>query len=82
MIQNDHMKIKKMSRLNVFLMMFPSDHLNKIISLTNPRLRSQGHVQITKGVLVKFLSILILGNIFEFGGRRELWSTTFGPQSY
>ena len=56
--------------------MFPPNHLIKIITLTNVRLEAKGHEDITKGELVKFFGIIILGSRYEFGSRRYVWSTT------
>ena len=51
-----------MSKLEVFLLTFPPNHLIKIIALTNVRLEAKGHEDITKGELVKFFGIIILGS--------------------
>ena len=60
--QNDRGRIEAMSKLEVFILMFPPNRLSKIISLTNVRLEAKGHEDITKGELVKFLGIIILGS--------------------
>ena len=65
-----------MSKLEVFILMFPPNHLIKIIALTNVRLETKGHEDITKGELVKFFGIIILGSRYEFGSRRDIWATT------
>ena len=39
-------------------------------------LEAKGHEDITKGDLVKFFGIIILGSWYEFGSRRDLWATT------
>ena len=54
-------RIEVMSKLEVFILMFPPNHLIKIIALTNVRLEAKGHECITKGELVKFIGIIILG---------------------
>ena len=51
-----------MSKLEVFLLMFPSNHFIKINALTNVRIEAKGHEDITKGDLVKFFGIIILGS--------------------
>ena len=66
-----------MSKPEVFLLMFPPNHLIKIIALTNVILEAKGHEDITKGDLVKFFGIIIIGSRYEFGSRRDLWDTTF-----
>ena len=54
-----------MSKLEVFLLIFPPNHLIKIIALTNVRLESKGHEYIKKGELVKFFGIIILESLYE-----------------
>ena len=56
-------------------MMFPPEQLNLIIQLTNKNLRKQGQRETTKGEIVCFFGIIILGTKFEFGSRRDLWAT-------
>ena len=65
-----------MSKLEVFLLIFPPNHLTKIIALTNVRLEAKGHEDIMKGKLVKFFGVIIPGSQYEFGSRRDLWDTT------
>ena len=65
-----------MSKLEVFILMFPPNHLIKIIALTNVRLEAKGHEDITNVELVKFFGIIILGSRYEFGSRRDLRATT------
>ena len=65
-----------MSKLGVFLLMFPPNHFIKTIALTNVRLEAKGNEDTTKGELVKFFGIIILGSRYEFGSRRDLWATT------
>ena len=60
--QNDQGGIEAMSKLEVFILVFPPNHLIKIIALTNMRLESKGHEDITKGDLVKLFGIIILGS--------------------
>ena len=64
-----------MTWIDVFLLVFPPDHLLKIIAPTNQKLRAQEYASITKGGLIKFFGIIILGSRYEFGSRREIWST-------
>ena len=73
---NDCLKIKAMSLLAIFFLMFPPDHLIVIINLTNKRLHLQGHEDTTKGEIIKFFGVIILGTKFVFGKRRELWNTS------
>jgi hypothetical protein len=46
-----------------------------MITLTNAKLGAKGEQDLTRGELFKFFGILILATRFEFGSRRELWST-------
>ena len=64
-----------MTRLDLFLLMYPPDHLIKIINLTNQNLPKIGTYKMTKGTLIKFFGIIILGTRFEFSSRSDLWST-------
>ena len=73
--QNNQGRFEAMSKLEVFLLTFPPNHLIKIIALTNVRLEAKGHEDITKGELVKFFGIIIVGSRYEFGSRRDLWAT-------
>ena len=77
--QNYQGRIEAISKLEVFLLMFPPNHLIKIIALTNVRLGANEHEDIKKGELVKFFGIIILGSRYEFGSRRNLWATTSVP---
>ena len=73
--QNDTNKVETMSRLDLFLMMFPPTQLQHIINLTNRNLRKEGRRETSKGEIVKFFGIIILGTKFEFASRRDLWET-------
>ena len=55
--------------------MFPPDHLIHIVSLTNIQLRSGGHEETTKGEVLNFFGVIILGSQFVFGSRKDLWGT-------
>ena len=72
--QNDTNKITSMSRLDIFLLMFPPQQLQHIINLTNKNLRKQGLRATTKGEIIKYFGIIILGTRFEFKARRDLWN--------
>ena len=74
-MQSDFQKVKKMKRLDLFLLMYPPAHLVKIITLTNQNLLKIGKEKIRKGTLIKFFGIIILGTRFEFSSRSDLWST-------
>ena len=51
-----------MSKLEVFLLVFPPNHLIKIPALTNVRLEEKVHEDITKEEMVNFFGIKILGS--------------------
>ena len=74
-LQSDYHKVKEMTRLDLFLLMYPPDHLIKIINLTNQNLLKIGTYKMTKGSLIIFFGIIILGTRFEFSSRHDLWST-------
>ena len=63
----------KFSRLDYVLMMFPNDHIQKIMMLTNRHLSSVKKPQTTIGEILKDSGVLILDTEFEFGLRRTLW---------
>ena len=64
-------KLKNMSLFDVFLLMFPPDHLVKTLNLTNRKLRENRFKKITKGLLIKFFGITVIATRFVFGNRRD-----------
>lgn len=60
--QNGNSKIEEISQLDVLFLMLPPNHLIKIITLANNRLRAHGHGATTKCDLIKFLEIIIIGS--------------------
>ena len=76
-------KADEFSRLDLFLMMFPPDHLRTIAELTNRQLQKLGNevAPTTRQEILKFFGICILATKFEFGNRRDLWTTT-APTKY
>jgi len=72
---NDFQKIESMKLLDVFLLIFPPDHLAQIINLTNRKLRAGGHEETSKGEIVKFVGVIVLSTRFVFGRRRDIWAT-------
>ena len=73
--QHDRERVKCMTPLDVFLLMFPPTHLVKIINMTNDKLRRLGKNTTTKGEMVKFFGMLLLATRYEFCSRRDLWSS-------
>ena len=67
---NDHLILEKMSLLDVFLLIFPPDHLVTITTLTNNKLQAKDMEETTKGELIKFFGIIILVTRFVLGKRR------------
>ena len=49
-----------MSRLDFFLLMFPPEELNLIVTLTSEKLAAHGLKTTTKGEIIKFFGIWIL----------------------
>jgi hypothetical protein len=62
--------------LDYFFDMFPHKHLQVIVILTNEGLRQNELEPISIGELLKYFGILVLMTRFEFGPRRDLWTTT------
>ena len=68
------------SPLDYFIMMFPINHLNTIVLLTNEQLSKSTFPDYTKknitvSEFLKFFGLIILITCFEFGDRSSLWST-------
>ena len=63
------------SRLDVFLMMFPPKQLELMARETSIQLEELGAQPIRQQELLKFFGILLLATKFEFGSRASLWST-------
>jgi Transposase IS4 len=66
----------KISVLEFFMAVFPKEQLKKMVEETSDALRVNGHPKLTKGELLKWFGVLLLVTRFEFGERKELWSTT------
>ena len=71
----------RMSRLDFFLLMFPENQLDEMVTLTNRELKKRGAPDLTNSELLNFFGLLILSTRFEFGSRSELCSTT-APSKY
>jgi Transposase IS4 len=65
----------KVSTLDYFMAVFPKEQLRMMVEQTSDNLRMNGHPKVTKGELLKWFGILLLVTRFEFGERKELWST-------
>jgi len=75
-MQCEYHKVKLMTRLDLFLLMYPPAHLVKVIALTNHNLRKIGKEEVQKGELIKFFesSFLEHGLNFSVG-------VIYGPQN-
>jgi Transposase IS4 len=73
-LTSGHNVDRMMSRLDVFLLMFPPEAINDIQRLTNKQLQEASEKAITKGELIKFFGVLILITRFSFNNRSDLWS--------
>ena len=69
------------SRLDVFLQMFPNRQLHDMYTLTNLQLTKKRLKETTKSELLKFMGILILSTRFEWNNRSDLWAET-APSKY
>jgi Transposase IS4 len=65
---------KRMSRQDVFLLMFPPNQLDVMCRETNIILDFYHKPKTTKSELLKFFGIIILATRYEFQSRRNLWS--------
>ena len=61
--------------------MFPNDHIQKIMMLTNSHLSIVKKPETIHCEIQKKLSVLIFTTDFEFGSRRTLWSIV-APSKY
>ena len=66
----------RISRLDVFLQMFPPKQLNTILRATNPILIDRNKKGTTKGEILKFFGLIILATKHEFNNRASLWSAS------
>jgi hypothetical protein len=64
------------SRLDVFLQMFPVRQLNDMMLFTNQQLRKKNYRDTTKTEILKFLGVLILCTRYEWNNRSDLWAET------
>ena len=63
--------------------MFPPLQLQEMVRLTNLELTTKNNPPKTIGEILKWIGILILATLFEFGHRRSRWSTvTTGTNKY
>ncbi len=67
---------QQISRLEVFLQMFPPIHLQLMVRCTNLQLQKDNKAVTTGGEILKYFGILILITKFEFSKRSSLWSAT------
>jgi Transposase IS4 len=67
---------KRLSRLDVFYLMFPPSQLDVMVRCTNNVMREKNKKTTTKGEMIKFLGVIVLMTRYEFKSRASLWATT------
>jgi Transposase IS4 len=72
---------ERLSRLEVFLLMFPPQQLETILVATNLQLMENNKIATTKGEILKFFGVVLLATKFEFKSRAGLWSSS-PPSKY
>jgi Transposase IS4 len=65
---------ESISRLDVFLQMFPPEQMQTMLRCTNHILIKESRQPTTSGELLKYIGIIILATKFEFTKRSSLWS--------
>jgi Transposase IS4 len=73
-LTNGHNVDKSLSRLDVFLLIFPPDHLLNIVNLTNRQLQKADEKITSVGEMVTIFGVILLITRFEFNSRADLWS--------
>lgn len=53
--------------------MFPLQHLDAVLQMTNQKLVTKDFAMTTKGEIIRFFGALLLCTRFKFGSRRDLW---------
>jgi Transposase IS4 len=66
---------RQVSRLDIFLQMFPPVQLSLIVTLTNEQLRAQRQRETTSSEVLKYIGIMVLATRCQFSNRRDLWNT-------
>ena len=61
--------------IDFFLLMFPSEHLSKIVHATSRRLRARAKKPTSAGEFLRFFGVLVLMTRVEFADRRSLWES-------
>ena len=67
--------LRELKPFDFFMAVFPSSQLKLMVEETSANLAAKGHPQTTRGEVLKFFGVLLLITRFEFGDRRDLWST-------
>jgi hypothetical protein len=68
----------KIRAMDFFMALFPKEQLRMMVEKTSERLLLNGHSKLTKGELLKWFGVLLLITRFEFGERKDLWSSNSG----
>jgi len=66
----------RLSRMDAFMMMFPSQQLSLMVELLNEQFTSKRLKAVTAGELIKFFGVLVLMTRVKVNVRRDLWKTT------
>lgn len=72
---------EQISRMDVFLQMFPPVMLNTILKSTTTILKDINKKETTKGEILKFFGVVLLATKYEFTKRSTLWSNS-PPSKY
>jgi Transposase IS4 len=67
---------ERMSRLDIFMLMFPPQQLETMLFASNLLLTENNKKPTTKGELLKYFGIIVLSTKFEFTSRASLWSNS------
>jgi Transposase IS4 len=67
---------ERLSRLDIFLLMFPPTQLETMLLSTNTLLHEHNKKTTTKGELLIFFGIILLATKYEFKSRASLWSNS------
>jgi Transposase IS4 len=65
---------ESITRLEVFLQLFPPRQLSDLFTLTNVQLRAKHYRETTKTELLKFIGVIILCTKYEWNNRSDLWA--------
>jgi Transposase IS4 len=67
---------KSFTRLDVFKMSFPPNHLNLVLRCTNQQLLKDNKTETNRAELFRLFGVILLVTKFEFQDRGDLWNET------